>query len=145
MGEKKAQKRDRAYRQKLLEGLLPINIGALFMPPIWGPAHGIWITILYYPLWLFADNIFYAAYSEPTTLSIVMAIVVFVIAAGVTIAFAVISQGYACERALNQGKTKEKYKKRQRIWAVAMVILALVMIALATWYNICVRPTIPVA
>ena len=27
-----------------LKGLPPINLGALFMPPIWGPAHGIWIT-----------------------------------------------------------------------------------------------------
>ena len=35
-----------------MEGLPPINIGALFMPPIWGAANGIWLAILYYPVWL---------------------------------------------------------------------------------------------
>ena len=47
----------RAYKNALVEGLPPINLGALFMPPIWGPAHGIWVTILFYPIWLSADNL----------------------------------------------------------------------------------------
>lgn len=51
-----------------LEGLPPLNLGALFMPPIWGPAHGIWITILYYPAWLLIDNLFYGVYEIPSLL-----------------------------------------------------------------------------
>ena len=43
-----------AQEEKFLEGIPRLNIGALFLPPIWGPAHGIWITILWYPVWLFA-------------------------------------------------------------------------------------------
>lgn len=142
---KKEDKQEKAYRQELMKGLLPINLGALFMPPIWGPANGIWITILYYPLWLFADNLFYEAFMNPTLLGVIFAIVVAVILAAVTVVFARVSQGYACERAINMGKTKEWYIKRQRIWAVAMGILAAVMIGAATYYNLVIRPTMPVA
>ena len=142
---KKEEKKEKSYREELMKGLLPINLGALFMPPIWGPANGIWITILYYPLWLFADNLFYEALMNPTTLSVVFAIVVAVLLAVVTIVFARVSQGYACERAINMGKTKERYIKRQRVWAVAMGILAVVMIAAATYYNLVIRPGMPVA
>ena len=142
---KKDEKREKAYREELMKGLLPINLGALFMPPIWGPANGIWITILYYPLWLFADNLFYEAVMNPSTLSVIFAILVAVLLAVVTIVFARVSQGYACERAINMGKTKQWYIKRQRVWAVAMGVLAAVMIAAATYYNFAIRPTMPVA
>lgn len=138
------EKQEKTYREELMKGLLPINLGALFMPPIWGPANGIWITILYYPLWLFADNLFYEAFSNPTALSVIFSIIVGIILAAVTIVFARVSQGYACERAINMGRTKEWYIKRQRAWAVAMGILALVMIAAATYYNLVIRPTMPV-
>lgn len=142
---KKEDKKEKAYRNELTKGLLPINLGALFMPPIWGPANGIWITILYYPMWLFADNLFYESFTNPSTLSIVFSVVVALILAAVTILFARISQGYACERALSMGKTKEWYIKRQRVWAVAMGILAVVMIAAATYYNLVIRPGMPLA
>ena len=33
-------------QEQIMEGLPPINIGALFMPPIWGAANGIWLAIL---------------------------------------------------------------------------------------------------
>lgn len=138
----KQEKKERAHKDAILEGLPPINIGALFMPPIWGPAHGIWITILYYPMWLFADNLFYAAYSNPAPLPIIGAIVVGVVLAFVTIMFARISQGWACERALSRGMSKEAYVKRQRIWAWASIALAVIMLAAATYYNLVIRPTI---
>lgn len=133
---------DTKYRNQITQGLLPINLAALFMPPIWGPANGIWITILYYPLWLFADNLFYSAYSNPSPLPIILSIIVAVVLAVVTIFFARISQGYACARALNMGKTKEEYIKKQKVWAVAMGLLALVMIVLATIYNLTIRPSL---
>lgn len=145
MGMKKEEKREKTYREELMKGLLPINLGALFMPPIWGPANGIWITILYYPLWLFADNLFYEAFTNPAPLSVAFSIIVAILLAAVTIVFARVSQGYACERAINMGKTKEWYIKRQRVWAIAMGILAIVMIALATYYNLAIRPGMPVA
>lgn len=123
-------------------GLPPINIGALFMPPIWGAANGIWLAIIYYPVWLLADNLFYGAYSDPQPLTVVLSIITAVILALVTIVFARAGQGYACQRALSMGKTKEQYLKSQKKWAVAMVIMAVVMIAAATYYNLVIRPTL---
>lgn len=129
----------RAYKNALVEELPPINLGALFMPPIWGPAHGIWVTILFYPIWLFADNLLYAAYSNPEPLSITLAVLMVVILAAVTIIFARASQGYACQRALKRGKTKETYLKEQRIWAVVSALIAIVFLAAATYYNVFFR------
>lgn len=135
-------KAERRAKDAIVEGLPAINLGALFMPPIWGPAHGIWITILYYPVWLFADNLFYSAYQNPQPLSVALAVVAAVVLAGVTIVFARVSQGYACERALSMGVSKETYRRRQVIWAVCMGLLAAVMIAAATYYNLVIRPTL---
>lgn len=138
----KEEKEAQAYKKALLEGLPAVNLGALFMPPIWGPAHGVWITILYYPMWLFADNLLYAAYSDPTPLSVTLASLMAVILAAATIIFARASQGYACQRALKRGKTKETYKKEQRIWAVVSALIAIVFLAAATYYNLTIRPFI---
>lgn len=129
--------------EEFLSGMPPLNIGALFMPPIWGPAHGFWITILYYPGWLFADNVFYEAITKHTVMSIIFAVIIFVTLVVVTLVFARLSQPTAAHRAIDSGKmTKEQYIKRQRIWAVCCVILAVIMIILATYYNLVIRPTL---
>lgn len=130
-----------AAEERFLEGIPRINIGALFLPPIWGPAHGLWVTILFYPLWLFADNMFYAAYSERTALSIALAVVVGVVLVAVTVAFARLSQPWAAHRAHARDVSKLAFVHRERLWAVACVVVGLVMIAFATWYNLFVRPT----
>ena len=52
---KKSDEQEQKCRKELMKGLPPINLGALFMPPIWGPANGIWITILYYPCLLYTS------------------------------------------------------------------------------------------
>ena len=128
-----------ACEEEFLKGLPLINVGALFLPPIWGPAHGFWITILYYPAWLFADNCFYAAYSERTTSSIVFAVIVFLSLLAVTLVFARLSQPYAAHRAVARGATKEEYIRRERVWAICCVVAGLVMIAAATYYNLVIR------
>lgn len=125
-----------------LDGLPPVNLGALFMPPIWGPAHGIWITILYYPAWLLADNLFYGVYQNPQPLTVALGIIAALVLAGVTVVFARASQVYALHRAYTQGKTKEQYKRRQVAWAVGMGALAAVMLGAATFYNLAIRPTL---
>ena len=129
-----------AAEEKFLQGIPRWNIGALFLPPIWGPAHGIWVTILFYPLWLFADNSFYAAYAQGTPLAIVLAIVVGVVLVAVTLLFARLSQPYAAHRAVARGTSKETYVKRERIWAVVCVVVGLAMIAFASYYNLMIRP-----
>jgi hypothetical protein len=131
-----------AQEQAFLSGIPRINIGALFLPPIWGPAHGFWATILFYPLWLFADNVFYAAYSEPTTLSVVIALLVLVMLLVGTVAFAIVSQPYAAHKAASRGVTKDDYLHRERIWAVVSVMVGFVMLAAATYYNMMIRPNL---
>lgn len=130
-----------AQERKFLEGIPRVNIGALFLPPVWGPAHGLWVTIFFYPIWLFADNMFYAAFTERTVLSIALAVVVLVTLAAITVAFSLLAQPYAAHRAANRGMEKDAYLKRQRIWAVASVIVGVAMIAGATYYNLVIRPT----
>ncbi len=129
-----------AAEERFMEGIPPINIGALFLPPIWGPAHGIWVTILFYPLWLFADNMFYAAYSERTPLAIGLAALVGAMLLALTLLFARLSQPYAAHRAISRGVSKISYIHRERLWAVVSVVVGLLMIGFATWYNLTVRP-----
>ena len=129
-----------AREKKFLEGVPRVNIGALFLPPIWGPAHGMWAAILFYPIWLFADNTFYAAFSTPSELSIVFAVIVFLLLTAATVVFSIVSQPFAAHRAAERGVSRAKYLSRQRIWAVVSVIVGCVMIAAATYYNLVIRP-----
>lgn len=129
-----------AREEEFLKGVPRVNVGALFLPPIWGPAHGIWATILFYPIWLFADNAFYAAYSSPSVLSVVVALLVFTTLTAGTVAFSVLSQPFAAHRAASRGADRQTYLRRERIWAVACVVAGCVMIAAATYYNLVIRP-----
>lgn len=131
-----------AREERFLEGMPRLNIGALFLPPIWGPAHGMWATILFYPIWLFADNTFYAAFTERTMLSIVVAAIVLVTLTAGTVVFAMLGQPFAAHRAAGLGVDKETYLKRERVWSVVCVAAGLAMLAAATYYNLVIRPTI---
>lgn len=126
--------------EEFLRGVPRVNVGALFLPPIWGPAHGMWATILFYPVWLFADNAFYAAFEQRTPLAVALALVVLVTLAAGTAAFSIVSQPFALHRAVARGVGKAEYLRRQRIWAVAGVAVGALMLAAATYYNLAVRP-----
>ncbi len=122
-----------------LQGMPPINIAALFLPPVWGPAKGIWATILWYPLWLFADNCFFAWYSLHTVLATIFGVAALALLVAATIAFAYFSAPYAAIHAIRRGKTKEQFQRAEKVWAVCAIIAGLLLIALATYYNLCVR------
>lgn len=121
---------------EFLKGLPRLNVGALFMPAVWGPAHGFWITILYYPAWLLADNLIYGTCLNPTLLGIVLSISVALILAAITVAFAIVSQPLAAHRAEDRGVTRTQYLHREKIWAVVCIVIAIIFIALATVYNL---------
>ena len=127
--------------EAFMKGLPRVNVGALLMPAIWGPAHGFWVTILFYPAWLVADNVFYAAYENPTPLSVIIAALTFVILLGVTVAFAIVAQPLAAHRAEARGVTRAEYLKRQKAWIIVSAIIAVAFLGLATWYNLAIRPT----
>ena len=119
-----------AEEEKFLAGLPRVNLGALFLAPVWGPAHGMWAAFLFFVAWLFADNVIYAATVEPTAMNVVLAILM---AAGLVGATAVFE---------NMGVSRETYLRRQRIWAVVGAIIAVAIVAFATWYNLDLRPTL---
>ena len=128
-----------AAEEKFMEGLPPLNIGALFMPGIWGPAHGFWVCILFYPLYLLADNLLFAAYTNGEAWSIAIAAIVAVLLLVVHIAFARVSGPLSAHRAESKGVSRETYLKRERIWAVVSIVLAIVALAWATYYNLNIR------
>ncbi len=133
-----------AQEKKFMEGLPRLNIAALLIPPIWGPAHGFWATILFYPAWLIADNLFYATVQEPSVFAILLSVLVGIALIGATVAFALVSQPIAAHRAEDAGVSRETYLKRQRWWAVVGVVVGLLIVVLATVYNLTIRPTIEV-
>ena len=128
-----------AEEEKWLVGLPRVNWGALFMPGIWGPVHGFWVAILFYPLWLLVDHLIFSAYSDPEPWSIALAVFVGVATIGATVAFSLVSQPFAAHNAEAQGITREAYLKRERIWAVVCIILAIIAVAWATYYNLKIR------
>lgn len=111
-----------------------LSLGALFMPPIWGAAHGQWATIFFYPLWVFTDSIFMSAFKNGGVY-IIGAIAIFIAMACLTIWFAVTAQTPAYFRVRNK-YTPEQYAKRERVWAICMALLAVVFIIAATYYNL---------
>lgn len=128
-----------AEEEKFLEGLPRMNWGAFFMPGIWGPAHGFWICILFYPLYVFIDYLLYGAYIEPEAWKVILAAVSFVLLLALHVAFAIVSQPMAAHRAADRGVARETYLKRQRIWAVVCFAIAVIGILWATYYNLDVR------
>jgi len=118
-------------------GLPQINWGALFMPAVWGPAHGQWITILFYPLWLFADTsitnaVFFGGFTYVLAVSVVLG------TAAATIFFA-LTIGRKTYARVAHKMTMQQYRSRERIWAVISALVALVFLGLATWYNLAIR------
>ena len=121
-----------------------MNLGALFLAPVWGPAHGMWAAFLFFVAWLFVDNVIYAAAIEPTVLNVVLAVLMTVALVGGTLVFAIVSQPFAAHRAEAMGESRADYLRRQRVWAVVSIIVAVVVVALASYYNLEIRPFVEV-
>ena len=128
-----------AEEEKFLEGLPRLNLGALLMPGIWGPAHGFWVCILFYPIYIFLDYVIYGAYANTQPWTVALAVISIVLFVGLSVAFMLVSQPLAAHRAESKGISRETYLRRERIWAVVSVVLALAALAWATYYNLDVR------
>ena len=119
-----------------------VNIGAVLVPPLWGAFRGYWVTVLFYPLWIFADDAFYDAYSIGSTLSIVIACLIL---AGLIIAtaiFARTAQSAIIGKAIVNGVSVEDFKRKERTMAIVCGIVAVLVIILATYWNLVLRPTL---
>lgn len=133
-----------AEEEKFLKGLPRVNLGALFLAPVWGPAHGMWAAFLFFVAWLFTDNVIYAATVEPSVMSVMLAAAMVVVLVGATVVFAIVAQPLAAHRAESLGVSRETYLRRQRIWAVVGAVVAVAVVAFATWYNLDIRPFLEV-
>ncbi len=127
---------------EFLKGLPRFNVGAFFLPPIWGFGHGMWATVLFYPAWLFADNSFYSAFEDPSVLSVVLALIVLVTLTAATIIFAIVSQPFAAHRAEDMGVDRATYLRREHKWAIGCVIGGVALLIAATLYNLLIRPSL---
>lgn len=133
-----------AQEEKFLKGLPRVNLGALFLAPVWGPAHGMWAAFLFFVAWLFVDNVIYAATVEPTVLNVILAVLMTVALVGGTLVFAIVSQPFAAHRAEAMGESRADYLRRQRIWAVVSFVVAVIVVVLASYYNLEIRPFVEV-
>lgn len=124
-----------------LPRLPKLNLGALFMPALWGPAHGQWYMILFYPMWLMLDNLIYGAVHG--TFPAVVAIVSSLAVAFFTVYYALRANSYGYPR-VAQEKTPEQYVATERKWTVLFVAIGVAFIVFASWYNIAIRPGLPV-
>lgn len=114
-----------------------MNWGALFMPALWGPVHGQWYMILFYPLWLVLDNLVYAAVHG--TGNVVIAVISSALTAAFMIYYALHANAWGYVRVASD-KTPEEYLRRERVWTVVFLIMGIAFLVLATWYNIARRP-----
>ncbi|MGN0301306.1 MAG: hypothetical protein ACI4BI_00325 [Anaerotardibacter sp.] len=130
------------FKEELFKDLPKVNAGAAIMPAVWGLGHGSYITILFYPMWLFVDNLIYGAYTNPSLFSIFFAVVALAAILGVSVFYGATAQKNAYIRYLVKGKTKEQWVSAEKKWTIAMVIIAIVALVLATCYNLMIRPTL---
>lgn len=129
-----------AEEEKFLAGLPWMNLGAFFMPGVWGPAHGFWACILFYPLYLLADNLLYGVYTQGEAWQIVLAIAAIIVLLALHIGFARVSGPLSAHRAQGKGVSRETYVKRERIWMVVSIVIAVAFLAWGTYYNLSIRP-----
>ena len=120
-----------------LPHLPAINLGALFMPALWGPAHGQWFMILFYPVWLFLDIFIYSSVHGDASpaLSVVMGL----ITAAIMVYYALHANAYGYLRVAAE-KTPDEYLAAERKWSVLFVVIGVAFLAFATWYNLAIRP-----
>lgn len=121
-----------------LPRLPKMNWGAFFMPALWGPGHGQWYLILMYPIWLFLDNIVYTAVHQGG-LYILLAVACLAVMLTFMVVYARGANMFGYLR-VAQEKSVKQFLQRERVWTVVMVVIALLFVVFATWYNLAVRP-----
>lgn len=112
------------------------NWGAFLMPPIWGAGHGQVFAVVLYPLWLMVDNLLWGAIHG--TASPVLA----GISLAGTLAFMFFyarTANYVAYMRVITTMSPREFVARERAWAVGMAVLAIAMVAFATWYNLTMR------
>lgn len=113
------------------------NLAAFLIPPVWGPAHGLWAGAIFLPMWLFADSILRTVGGGMPG-AVGGAVVI-----GVTLAmmwwFARRANGLAWRRVCDRVGVGE-YARRERVWAIVSVPVAALLIGMALYFDLVVIP-----
>ena len=116
------------------------NLAAFLIPLIWGPANGQWVGALFLPIWLFADS----AIASAVQYGGLMWIAAGVVAAGTLgfqYFFARHANGVAFRRVMGR-LSVEEYLRRQRLWAVAAVPAAALLLGWVVYFDLLLRPAL---
>jgi hypothetical protein len=116
------------------------NWAAFLLPFIWGPAHELWVGLVFLPIWLFMGTIVSTADKAgiPPTLGSVIA-VVFTLASQAF--FARRANGLAYRREI-EWRGVEEYVRRERIWAGASTSAVALLVVWIVWFEIAVAPAL---
>ena len=123
--------------EKELPQVTSFNWGAFFIPMVWGPVYGMWAGILLFPLWMFVDNVVYVALTRGGAWWAGAAAVI-----ALTVLIMVWFARTATIPAYLKLKTPtsiEKFNRQQKTWGIIGAIFFVVILALASAYNIVYR------
>lgn len=116
------------------------NIAAFFIPPIWGPAHGIWVGAIFLPIWLFADSAIFSAARVGGWMWI-PAVLVLAGTLAFEYFFARRANGVAFRRVMHK-LTAEQFAARQRVWAFVAVPVGVALIGWGIYFDIVLAPAL---
>ena len=116
------------------------NLAAFLLPLLWGPAHGQWVGALFLPIWLFADSAIVSA-AQRGGLMWIAAAVVACGTLGFQYFFARHANGVAFRRVIGRVSVGE-YLRRERLWAVAAVPVAVLLLGWAVYFDLVLRPAL---
>jgi len=110
------------------------NFGAFLVPPIWGPAHGQWAGAIFLPVWLFMDSVVGSAIGRGSGAA-AGAVVIVTLTLGAQAWFAKRANGLAWRR-VSDTVSIAKYARRERIWALALVPVAIAAVGWAVYFRL---------
>jgi hypothetical protein len=116
------------------------NWAAFLLPFIWGPAHELWVGLVFLPVWLFMETIISTADKAgiPPTLGTVMVVMFTLVSQAF---FARRANGWAFRREV-EWRSVEEYVRRERTWAIVSVAVVALLVAWIVWFETVVAPTL---
>jgi len=117
------------------------NLAAFLIPPIWGPAHGIWAGAIFLPIWLFADSVIVSAVRSGERGQWIGAALVMLATLAFEYFFARRANGVAFRRIMHK-TTAEEYVRRQRTWALVSIPVAAVLVGWGVYFDMVLGPTL---
>lgn len=120
------------------------NWGAFFMPPLWGPAYGVWAGMVVLPLWLFMDSSLRSVVMlTPDTILrarvLTWAMAIFIVLATIVLMGWMGRTGYglAWSRVYQSGvseKSHQAFLRAQKWWAVGAGLMFTLFVSGAVYY-----------